>query len=67
MEAAMAVFAKKKNLRLLLTDGLPDPSQPGVMARIVAGGLLVQDRDIGRIMAADLKIVYETPAEPAGN
>ena len=56
-EAAMAVFAKKKNLRLLLTDGLPDPSQPGVMVRTVAGGLLVQDRDIGRITAADLKIV----------
>ena len=56
-DAAMAVFAKKKNLRLLITDGLPDPGQPGVMVRTVAGGLLVQDRDIGRITAADLKIV----------
>ena len=56
-EAAMAVFAKKKNLRLLITDGLPDPVQPGVMVRTVSGGLLVQDRDIGRITAANLKIV----------
>jgi phosphoribosylaminoimidazolecarboxamide formyltransferase / IMP cyclohydrolase len=55
--AAIAVFAKKKNLRLLLTGGLPDTSQPGVMVRTVAGGLLVQDRDVGRIMAKDLKVV----------
>jgi phosphoribosylaminoimidazolecarboxamide formyltransferase/IMP cyclohydrolase len=47
-----AFFAKKKNLRLLLTDGMPDPAKPGVMVRTVAGGLLVQDRDVGRIMAA---------------
>ena len=38
-------------------------SQPGVMVRTVAGGLLVQDRDIGRITAADLKIVTEAPAQ----
>ncbi|MDZ4761399.1 MAG: bifunctional phosphoribosylaminoimidazolecarboxamide formyltransferase/IMP cyclohydrolase, partial [Alphaproteobacteria bacterium] len=28
-EAAMSVFARKKNLRLLLTDGLPDAAAPG--------------------------------------
>ena len=56
-EDALKVFAKKKNLRLLLTGGLPDPKQTGVMVRTVAGGLLVQDRDIGRITAADLKVV----------
>jgi phosphoribosylaminoimidazolecarboxamide formyltransferase / IMP cyclohydrolase len=55
--AALAVFAKKKNLRLLLTDGLPDATAPGVMVRTVAGGILVQDRDVGRITAADLRIV----------
>jgi phosphoribosylaminoimidazolecarboxamide formyltransferase/IMP cyclohydrolase len=27
--AARAVFARKKNLRLLLTGGLPDPAAPG--------------------------------------
>jgi phosphoribosylaminoimidazolecarboxamide formyltransferase/IMP cyclohydrolase len=56
-EGALAVFAKKKNLRLLLTDGLPDPNAPGVTMKSVAGGFLVQDRDVGRITPADLKIV----------
>ncbi|MFN3536628.1 MAG: bifunctional phosphoribosylaminoimidazolecarboxamide formyltransferase/IMP cyclohydrolase, partial [Brevundimonas sp.] len=56
-EAARAVFAAKKNLRLLITDGLPDPLQPGQVFRSVAGGLLVQSRDLARITPADLKIV----------
>ncbi|GAM96736.1 IMP cyclohydrolase [alpha proteobacterium U9-1i] len=56
-EDAIAVFAKKKNLRLLVTGGLPDPAAPGLTAKTVAGGLLVQSRDNGRISAADLKIV----------
>jgi len=44
-EAARAVLAKKPNLRLLLTDGLPDPEAPGRVVKSIAGGLLVQDRD----------------------
>ncbi|MBC6983573.1 bifunctional phosphoribosylaminoimidazolecarboxamide formyltransferase/IMP cyclohydrolase [Caulobacter sp. 17J80-11] len=56
-EDAAAVFAAKKNLRLLVTDGLPDPLAGGEVFRSVAGGLLVQSRDIARIKAADLKIV----------
>ncbi len=56
-EAARAVFAAKKNLRLLITDSLPDPLQPGQVFRSVAGGLLVQSRDLARISPADLKIV----------
>ena len=63
-EAALAFFAKKKNLRLLLTDGIPDPAKPGVMVRTVAGGLLVQDRDVGRIMASDLKVVTKRKPSP---
>jgi len=51
------VFAKKKNLRLLLTEGMPDPAAPGLTARTLAGGLLVQSRDNGRIAARDLKTV----------
>jgi len=58
-EAALDVFARKKNLRLLLTDGLPDPAAPGRMVKTVAGGLLVQDRDFGRITRADLKVVTD--------
>ncbi|MEO1102109.1 MAG: bifunctional phosphoribosylaminoimidazolecarboxamide formyltransferase/IMP cyclohydrolase, partial [Pseudomonadota bacterium] len=56
-ETARAIFAKKKNLRLLLTDGLPDPAAPGKTVKTVAGGLLVQDRDFGRISREDLNVV----------
>jgi phosphoribosylaminoimidazolecarboxamide formyltransferase/IMP cyclohydrolase len=56
-EGARAIFAAKKNLRLLLTDGLPDPMQPGSVFRSVAGGFLVQSRDLARITPADLTIV----------
>ncbi|MBI1361309.1 MAG: bifunctional phosphoribosylaminoimidazolecarboxamide formyltransferase/IMP cyclohydrolase [Alphaproteobacteria bacterium] len=64
-DAALAVFAKKKNLRLLITDGLPDPLAPSTTFRTVAGGFLVQDRDVGRIKAADLKIVTKRQPTPA--
>lgn len=58
-DAARAVFAAKKNLRLLTTDGLPDPKSPGLAYRQVAGGFLVQDRDNGGITETDLKVVTE--------
>ena len=58
-EAALEIFAKKKNLRLLLTEGLPDPAAPGTFVKTVAGGLLVQSRDHGRITRGDLKVVTE--------
>ena len=61
-DAARAAFAKKKNLRLLITDGLPDPRRPGVTQAVIAGGLLVQTRDNGAISEADLKVV--TTREP---
>jgi len=54
---AIALFAKKKNLRLLLTGALPDPMSPGETFRSVAGGFLVQSRDTARLTAADLKVV----------
>jgi phosphoribosylaminoimidazolecarboxamide formyltransferase/IMP cyclohydrolase len=54
---AKAVFATKKNLRLLLTGGLPDPAAPGRTLRSLAGGLLVQSRDAGRVDTADLRVV----------
>ncbi|MCT8330870.1 bifunctional phosphoribosylaminoimidazolecarboxamide formyltransferase/IMP cyclohydrolase [Albidovulum sediminis] len=56
-EAAKAVFAAKKNLRLLTTGALPDPKAPGLAFRQVAGGFLVQDRDNGLVTAADLTVV----------
>ncbi|WP_324741092.1 bifunctional phosphoribosylaminoimidazolecarboxamide formyltransferase/IMP cyclohydrolase [Tsuneonella sp. CC-YZS046] len=56
-EAARAAFARKKNLRLLLTDGLPDPRRAGVSQVVIAGGLLVQDRDNGHVTRDMLKVV----------
>jgi phosphoribosylaminoimidazolecarboxamide formyltransferase/IMP cyclohydrolase len=44
-EAALAIFAAKKNLRLLLTGALPDPARHGFTARSITGGWLVQTRD----------------------
>jgi len=52
---ALAVFARKKNLRLLLTGALPDPGRSGLMLLGIAGGLLVQDRDAGRL--GDVRVV----------
>ena len=54
---ARAVFAKKENLRLLLTGAMPDPAGAALLAKPIAGGLLVQDRDNGRVTASDLKVV----------
>jgi phosphoribosylaminoimidazolecarboxamide formyltransferase/IMP cyclohydrolase len=54
---AKAVFARKKNLRLLLTGALPDPARGGTSLALIAGGLLVQDRDNGRITREQLKCV----------
>ena len=56
-EAARAVFSKKKNLRLLLTGELPDPHRAGLTTKIISGGVLVQSRDNGRVLAQDLKVV----------
>ncbi|HEY5720807.1 MAG TPA: bifunctional phosphoribosylaminoimidazolecarboxamide formyltransferase/IMP cyclohydrolase [Allosphingosinicella sp.] len=56
-EEARAVFAAKKNLRLLLTGELPDPARPGLNLKSIAGGWLVQSRDNGRIAKEDLKLV----------
>lgn len=52
---ARAVFAAKKNLRLLITGDLPDPARPGLMLKSIAGGMLVQSRDNGRL--GELKVV----------
>ena len=56
-DAARAVFAGKKNLRLLTTRALPDPRAPGLVFRQVAGGFLVQDRDNAGLPVSDLKVV----------
>jgi phosphoribosylaminoimidazolecarboxamide formyltransferase / IMP cyclohydrolase len=54
---AIKIFSAKKNLRLLTTDGLPDPRAAGLAFKQVAGGFLVQDRDGAALQTSDLKIV----------
>ena len=61
---ARAIFARKKNLRLLLTGELPDPSRPGQTLAVIAGGLLVQDRDNGHVTREQLKCVTRRQPTP---
>ena len=61
---AMAIIAGKKNLRLLLTDGLPDPRADGLAVKTVAGGLLVQSRDNGEILHDQLRMVTARAPTP---
>ena len=63
--AARDVLAAKPNLRLLLTGGLL-PSRPGELrVRSVAGGLLVQERDLGVLDDDQLRVVTERPPTEA--
>ncbi|RWH37533.1 MAG: bifunctional phosphoribosylaminoimidazolecarboxamide formyltransferase/IMP cyclohydrolase [Mesorhizobium sp.] len=67
-DEAAAIIAAKKNLRLLVTGGLPDPRAAGTVAKSVAGGLLVQSRDNAVVDDLELKVVTKrapTPAEMA--
>ena len=56
-EEAIAIVGAKKNLRLLLAGGLPDPRATGLTVKSVAGGLLVQSRDNAVVDEMQLKTV----------
>src|SRR5207302_3369808 len=60
--AAREILARRRDLRLLLAGGLPDPQAPGLMLRSVAGGLLVQQRD--RLSAARDQLQVVTKRAP---
>lgn len=63
-DEAREIFAKKKNLRLLVTGGLPDVAEAGQTWRKVSGGWLVQDKDNGFVPLEDLKVVTKrAPSE----
>ena len=63
-EEAIQIVAAKKNLRLLLAGGLPDPRAKGLTAKTVASGLLVQSRDNAVIDDMQLKTVTKrAPSE----
>jgi phosphoribosylaminoimidazolecarboxamide formyltransferase / IMP cyclohydrolase len=54
---ALEIFARRKNVRVLLAGTLPDPLSPGMTLRSVAGGYLLQSRDNGHVARGDLKVV----------
>ena len=56
-DEAKSVLAARKNLRLLVVGGLPDPAAKGLWIKSLAGGFLVQDRDAGHVAAVDLEPV----------
>ncbi len=56
-EEAIAIVGAKKNLRLLIAGGLPDPRASGLTVKSVAGGLLVQSRDNATVDEMQLKTV----------
>ena len=61
-DEALAIFAAKKNLRLLLTGDLPDATRPGLLAKSITGGWLLQTRDNGT--PGELKVVTKrSPTE----
>jgi phosphoribosylaminoimidazolecarboxamide formyltransferase/IMP cyclohydrolase len=64
-DAAIAAVARRRNLRLLLTGGMPDPLASGWTFRSLNGGFLAQTRDTGQVTAADLKIVTKRPPTDA--
>ncbi len=67
-EDAKAIFAKKKNLRLLTTGKLPEVTTGSLTIRQVAGGYLFQDKDNGRILMDDLRVVTKrAPTEAEMN
>jgi phosphoribosylaminoimidazolecarboxamide formyltransferase/IMP cyclohydrolase len=55
-EEAIAIVGAKKNLRLLLAGGLPDPRAKGTLVKSVAGGLIVQSRDNAVVDEMQLKV-----------
>ncbi|KQO73888.1 bifunctional phosphoribosylaminoimidazolecarboxamide formyltransferase/IMP cyclohydrolase [Rhizobium sp. Leaf262] len=63
-EEAKQIVARKPNLRLLSAGGLPDARAPGLTAKTVSGGLLVQSRDNGMVEDLELKVVTRRAPTP---
>jgi phosphoribosylaminoimidazolecarboxamide formyltransferase/IMP cyclohydrolase len=54
---AVPLLAAKKNVRVLECGNWPDTPLAALDFKRVNGGLLVQDRDLGRVAESDLKVV----------
>jgi phosphoribosylaminoimidazolecarboxamide formyltransferase/IMP cyclohydrolase len=61
---ALEIFARRRNVRVLLAGTLPDPNTAGMTLRSVAGGYLFQTRDNGHVARSDLKIVTKRAPTP---
>lgn len=64
-DEAIKLIGAKKNLRLLLTGGVPDPRAPGQAFHSVAGGFLVQTRD--RAVVEDMTLTVVTKRAPTAH
>ncbi|MGI8525682.1 MAG: bifunctional phosphoribosylaminoimidazolecarboxamide formyltransferase/IMP cyclohydrolase [Pseudolabrys sp.] len=62
---AIRIVAARKNLRLLIAGGLPDPRAKGVTVKSVAGGLLVQSRDNAVVDDMQLRTVTKRTPDDA--
>jgi phosphoribosylaminoimidazolecarboxamide formyltransferase/IMP cyclohydrolase len=63
-EEALAVLARRPNVRVLLAGTLPDPSSAGMTLKSVGGGYLLQTRDNGHVKKSDLKVVTKRAPTP---
>jgi len=61
---AMAIFANKRNLRLLTSGGLPDPRAQGLTFSSLSGGFLVQSRDDATVDDLQPKVVTRRQPTP---
>ncbi len=56
-DGALKILSTKSNVRVLDCGQWPDTPQPNWDFKRVAGGLLIQDRDLGHVTESDLKVV----------
>ena len=59
-DAALKVLSAKPNVRVLLTDTMPDPAAPRQTLRTIAGGVLVQTAD-NTVITGEPRIVSKRP------
>jgi phosphoribosylaminoimidazolecarboxamide formyltransferase/IMP cyclohydrolase len=64
-EAALALFAKKPNVRVLACGRWPEQAEAAFDFKRIAGGLLVQDADRDTLMLSDLKVVSKRVPDAA--
>lgn len=61
---ALELLSAKKNLRVLLTGGMPDPKCSGMTFKSVSGGMLLQSRDNGSRTEDEVTVVSKrVPSE----